>query len=103
MIFRLRRISFFSLKMVLSAVIIADHRRSAIGISAEKGADKHQYIHDDGNSGNSVFADIFQHGPVKDKSSDSCHQSGCHFRTAISYWFFSVLGKTIYRVLQSAA
>ena len=67
---------FFQLVVVLLPVVVGDHGGHAVGVADEQGADKHKYIHDDGDSRHAVLPHIFQHGQVEQQGGDAGYQGG---------------------------
>ena len=64
-------------------VIKADHGSYPVGIAGVQRGGKHQYIHDDGDGSDTVFAHIVQHGPVEHQVYDAGDQSSRHLRAAV--------------------
>ena len=69
--------------MVPLPVVIADHGRRAVGVPDKQRADKHQYVHDDGDGGHAVLSDVFQHGQVEQQRGDAGNQGGGQLGKAV--------------------
>ena len=73
----------FQLLVVLLPVVVGDHGGHAVGVADEQGADKHKYIHDDGDGCHTVLAHIFQHRQVEQQGGNARHQGGRQLRHTV--------------------
>ena len=69
--------------MVLLPVVVADHGRRAVGVADKQGADKHQYIHNDGDGRHAVLAYVLQHRQVEQQGGNAGHQGGGKLRHTV--------------------